>query len=432
MIDIRLLRSDPESTIAALSKRGIDRAELEAIIELDKKQRELNIQADQARAKIKQLSGEVAKLKREGRDEEAQALQSQSRELGEVASQLIAQADKAASATRQALLVTPNIPAPECPVGKDEKDNVLVRSWTPSDFDAWRDFQRVPHWEIGSELNILDLESGAKLSGSMFPLFRGAGAKLIRALTSFALDAHSDAFEEIRPPTFVRSETMRSTGHLPKFSDEAYHMERDDLWAIPTAEVPLTSIARDSILKESELPIRMTAVTACFRREAGAAGRDTRGLLRVHEFDKVEILSYATSDQANSIHMELLDRAEKLVQALGLTYRILDLCTGDLGASSRRTFDIEVYAPGCDQWLEVSSVSWFGDYQARRANIRYRKTNGNSIEFVNTLNGSALAWPRIWAAIIESGRQKDGSILLPKCLSPYLGGKLTISSDGLF
>ena len=228
-----------------------------------------------------------------------------------------------------------------------------------------------------------------------------------------------------------------STGHLPKFSDEAYHIERDQLWAIPTAEVPLTSMARGEILEEgARLPFRLTAATACFRREAGAAGHDTRGLLRVHEFDKVELFAYATPSQAPAVHADMVRHVDELLQALDLEYRVIDLCAGDLGNSSARTFDFEVYAPGCDMWLEVSSVSWFGDYQARRANVRYRPADGSAAAmaaataaapaFVHTLNGSALAWARIWAALVETGRRPDGSVLLPEVLAPYLGGRTVI------
>jgi seryl-tRNA synthetase len=288
----------------------------------------------------------------------------------------------------------------------------------------------VPHWEIGAELGLLDMERGAKLSGSMFPLYRGFGARLLRALTSFALDSHSDEFEEVRPPTMVLTETMVSTGHLPKFEEDAYHLERDDLWAIPTAEVPLTSMWRGDILDESDLPLRLTAATACFRREAGSAGRDTRGLLRVHEFDKVELFAYATPEQAPVLLASMVARAEGLLQDLGLQYRVLDLCAGDLGNSAARTFDLEVYAPGVDQWLEVSSVSWCSDYQARRANIRYRPSAGGSPVLVHTLNGSALAWARIWAAIVETGRRPDGSVDLPGVLRPYLRGDAVIPGPG--
>jgi seryl-tRNA synthetase len=255
----------------------------------------------------------------------------------------------------------------------------------------------------------------------MFPLYRGYGARLLRALTSFALDSHAEEFEEVRPPTMVLTDTMISTGHLPKFSDEAYHLERDDLWAIPTAEVPLTSMWRGDILDEADLPLRLTAATACFRREAGAAGRDTRGLLRVHEFDKVELFAYCTPEQAPAAHADILARAENLLRLLGLPYRVLDLCAGDLGTSSARTVDLEVFSPGVDRWLEVSSVSWFRDFQARRANVRYRSENGT--QYVHTVNGSALAWARIWAALVEINRQEDGSVAIPAVLQPYLGGQ---------
>ncbi len=274
--------------------------------------------------------------------------------------------------------------------------------------------QRVPHWEIGEPLGMLDMERGAKLSGSMFPLYRGAGARLLRALTAFALDRHADAYEEIRPPTLVLTETMTSTGHLPKFADEAYHVERDDLWAIPTAEVPLTSMHRDEILDEAALPLRYTAATPCFRREAGAAGRDTRACS-----------ASTSSTRSSSSPTPRPTRRPRstptswpgrgLLRALGLRYRVLDLCTGDLGGSSARTFDLEVYAPGVDRWLEVSSVSWFRDYQARRANVRYRPAEGGPPVFVHTVNGSALAWARIWAALVENGRQPDGTVVLPEC-----------------
>src|SRR4029079_5226789 len=279
-----------------------------------------------------------------------------------------------------------------------------------------------PHWEIGQELGLLDTERAVKLSGSMFVMYRKQGAALVRALCQLALDRNADLFEEIRPPTLVLTETMVSTGHLPKFVDDAYHLERDDLWAIPNAEVPLTSLARDEILDEAQLPMRLMAHTSCFRREAGSAGRDTRGLLRVHEFDKVEILAYTTPDQSAAMHAEILDRAESLIRDLGLAYRIVDLCTGDIGGPSKRTWDIEVYAPGVDRWLECSSVSWFGDYQARRANIRYRPADQKGTQVIHTLNGSALAVPRVWAALVETYRQPDGSIVVPDVLHPYLRG----------
>ncbi|MGH9150201.1 MAG: serine--tRNA ligase, partial [Acidimicrobiales bacterium] len=326
------------------------------------------------------------------------------------------------------LLRIPNLPAVDCPDGAGAAGNVVLRAEgrAPADFD---DHQKVPHWEIGAGLGILDLERGAKLSGSMFALFRGPGARLLRALVQFSLDRQADAFEEIRPPTLVRTQTMVATGHLPKFADEAYHIERDDLWAIPTAEVPLTSLARDEILDEAALPMRLCAYTPCFRREAGAAGRDTRGLLRLHEFDKVEVLAYATPDQAGGMLDELVARAEGLLRDLGLTFRAVDLCAGDLSASAARTFDLEAYAPGCGLWLEVSSVSWFTDYQARRANVRYRLA-GAGPTFVHTLNGSALGFARVWAALVETHRQPDGSVRVPEVLHPYTGAEVIRAKGG--
>jgi seryl-tRNA synthetase len=256
----------------------------------------------------------------------------------------------------------------------------------------------------------------------MFTMLRGLGATMSRALCQLALDRNADAFEEIRPPSLVTTATLTATGQLPKFAEEAYAIERDDLWCIPTAEVPLTSIGRDDVFAEAELPKRFMAFTPCYRREAGAAGRDTRGLLRVHEFDKVEILAYTTPAQAPAVLDDLLARGVGMIEVLGLPYRILDIATGDLGQSHHRSFDIEVYAPGCDQWLEVSSVSWFSDYQARRGNIRYRPAGAKGTEHLHTLNGSALAVPRVLAAILETYRRPDGSVAIPEALWPYTRG----------
>jgi seryl-tRNA synthetase len=261
----------------------------------------------------------------------------------------------------------------------------------------------------------------------MFTMQRGLGATLARALCQFALDQNADAFEEIRPPSFVTTATLTATGHLPKFADDAYAIERDDLWAIPTSEVPLTSLHAGEVLDEAELPVRLMAYSPCYRREAGSAGRDTRGMLRAHEFDKVEILAIARPEDAPALLTELVGRAEALMAALELPYRIIEICTGDMGGSHHRSFDIEVYAPGCDAWLEVSSVSWFSDYQARRADIRFKRTGQKGTEITNTLNGSALAVPRVWAAICENHRQPDGSVRIPNVLLPYMRGATHIT-----
>ena len=426
MIDIRLLRSDPEAVKAALVRRGEDTSGLDRIIELDARQRALAEERDQVRNEVNTISKEVGGLHRDGKADEAAELQARSRGLGEREDALAGEVEMLAGEIRDVLLRVPNLPSADAPDGLTEADNVLVRHehWDP---DAYGEHQRVPHWEIAEQLGLLDVERGTKLSGSMFVMYTGMGATLCRALIQYGLDRNADAYREMRPPTLVKTETMVSTGHLPKFEEDAYHLERDDLWAIPTAEVPLTSFCRDEVLDESDLPMKLMAHTSCFRREAGSAGRDTRGLLRVHEFDKVELLSYATRDQAPEVHADILARAEAAITDLGLSYRVLDLCTGDLGGSSARTFDLEVYAPGADQWLEVSSVSWFSDYQARRANVRYRPTDEKGTRIVDTLNGSGLAVPRVWAGVVETHRQPDGTIAIPEVLQPYMRGATTIN-----
>ncbi|MEY2404714.1 MAG: seryl-tRNA synthetase [Acidimicrobiaceae bacterium] len=430
MLDIRRIRTDFDDVLAALARRGdtATEAELRRALVLDERLRKLVAERDELRGRINALSKQVGTLRREGKTTEAERIQEESRLLGERESTLAAEFEDISGLLRDTLLRIPNLPAPEAPDGDGAEDNV-VREIVGFDPEAYGDHQRVPHWEIGAELGILDTERAAKISGSMFVLYRGAGARLLRALTQLALDRHTsgtDAYEEIRPPSLVRTDTMIATGQLPKFADDAYKVERDDLWLIPTAEAPLTSMHRDEILEEADLPRRFTAYTPCFRREAGSAGADTRGTLRTHEFDKVELFAYCTPNQASAVRQDMLTRALAIISDLGLAYRILDLCTGDLGFSSARTFDLEVYAPGCDRWLEVSSVSWFSDYQARRANVRYRPSGAKGTELCHTLNGSAMAWSRIWPAIVETHRQPDGSVRLPEVLHPYLGGVTAI------
>ena len=428
MLDIRRIRNDYDAVRGGLARRGdeVMLDELDRVKQLDEQLRKLVSDRDDVRARVKAVSSEVGVLRRDGKPDEAEALQAESRELGQTEKDLDAEAGEVEAELRELLLGISNIPADDAPDGAGAADNPVLRVEGGLSADTRSDHQKIPHWEIGQELGILDIERAVKMSGSMFTMLRGQGATLARALCQAALDRNSDAFEEVRPPTLVLTDTMVSTGHLPKFIDEAYHLERDDLWAIPTAEVPLTSLARDEILDQTDLPMRLMAYTPSYRREAGSAGRDTRGLLRVHEFDKVEIFAYTTPDQAETMHGELLARAEGLVADLGLTYRIVDLCAGDIGNAAARTFDIEVYAPGVDMWLEVSSVSWFGDYQARRANVRYRPAGSKKPDVVHTLNGSALAVPRVWAALVETHRQADGSISVPAVLHPYLRGATAI------
>jgi seryl-tRNA synthetase len=430
MIDLVQLRREPDVVRAALARRGVSTTEVDTAIALDIEHRQLLQEAERLRAEVKELSRQVGEARRNKDDVTAQELTARSRTLGDDERVASEATDLVATRLRELLLMLPNLPDDRVPDGADENDNVELRRWWPAmddgaPFPSFADYQRVPHWEIGRELGILDMESGAKLAGSMFALYRGAGSRLLRALSSLSLDRQSDAYEEIRPPSLALTETMMSTGHLPKSADDMYAVERDDLWAIPTGEVPLTSLRRGEILDESELPLRLTAQTNCFRREAGAAGKDTRGLLRVHEFEKVELFAYCTPAQADDAHADILRRAEDLLQELGLPYRLLNLCTGDLGTASAYTIDLEVFSPGVDRWLEVSSVSWFRDFQARRANVRYRTSDG-STALVHTVNGSALGWARVWAALVETYHQEDGSIRLPDALAPYFGGDATI------
>jgi seryl-tRNA synthetase len=288
------------------------------------------------------------------------------------------------------------------------------------------DHQRMPHWETATALGILDSERAVKISGAMFTMQRGLGATLARALCQYGLDRNADAYEEIRPPSLVTSATLTVTGQLPKFADDAYNISRDDLWCIPTAEAPLTSLHAGEILDEQDLPLRYMAFSPCFRRESGSAGRDTRGMLRSHEFDKVEILAVTTPEQAPAMLQEFIERVVATIADLELPYRLLEICTGDLGQSHHRSYDVEVYAPGCDQWLEVSSVSWFSDYQARRGEIRFRRDGKKGTEFAHTLNASALAVPRVWSAIVENFRNPDGSVSIPRALHPYMRGATVI------
>lgn len=430
MINLGQLRREPDVVKAALVRRGVATETMDEILALDVEHRSLLQEDERLRAEIKELSRQVGDARRNKDNDTAETLSQTSRELGDrerVANDAV---ERVATDLNNKLLMIPNVPDPKVPDGVDETDNVELRRWwvdmdKGASFPTYADHQRVPHWEIGTELGILDMESGAKMAGSMFPLYRGAGSRLLRALGSFSLDRQLDDYEELRPPSFALTETMMATGHLPKSADDMYAIERDGLWAIPTGEVPLTSLRRGEILDEAALPIRLTAQTACFRREAGSAGKDTRGLLRVHEFDKVELFAYCTPDQADEAHADILRRAEELLQALGLTYRLLNLCTGDLGTASAYTIDLEVFSPGVDRWLEVSSVSWFRDYQSRRASVRYRTSEGK-IELVHTVNGSALGWSRVWAAVVETYRQADGTVKLPDVLAPYMGGTLTI------
>ena len=429
MIDIRYLRSEPDTVRELMARRN--KPELIGLLDealgFDGRMREITAERDAIRQQVNELSKQVGTLRRNGDDKAAEGLQAESRSLGDKEQSLAAETDEVTSKLKDVLLRLPNIPHADVVVGTDDSQNPTITG--PMNLPAsFPEHQRVAHWDTATALGILDNERAVKISGAMFTMQRGAGATLARALCQYALDSNADAFEEIRPPSLVSTATLTATGQLPKFADDAYSMSKDDLWCIPTAEAPLTSIHAGEVLAEADLPIRYMAHSSCYRREAGSAGRDTRGMLRSHEFDKVEIFSIATPEGAPEMLTELITRVERVIANLGLPYRIIEICTGDMGQSHHRSFDIEVYAPGCDAWLEVSSISWFSDYQARRGDIRMKRTGQKGTEFAHTLNASALAVPRVWAAIMENFRQEDGSVAIPAVLHPYMRGTTVIQA----
>jgi seryl-tRNA synthetase len=420
MLDANLLLDDTDAVIAALGRKGVAEDTVLATRDALANRRSVLSGLEAMRAEMNRRSKEVGRLMA-AKDPTAQTERAA---LGDLKARIAEQENRnreAEETARQAMLLLPNLPSEEAPDG-GEADSVVRRSWGRSE-DEFRDTTYKPHWDIATDLGIFDPERAAKLSGSGFALLYGDGAKLIRALVQFALDLHADTYTEVLAPHIVRGALMEGTGHLPKFADDAYNIEADDLWLIPTGEVPLTGLHQDEILEAEELPKRYMTYSACFRREAGSAGKDTRGLQRVHEFHKVELVRICTPDTVQDEFDQLLHDAETSLQKLELPYRVLDLAAGDLTFSSSRIFDLEVYAPGVDKWLEVSSVGNFTDFQARRGNIRYRVPGGRTAP-VNTLNGSGLATPRVWAAIIEHGQRPDGTVEVPEALVSYLGKKL--------
>jgi seryl-tRNA synthetase len=416
MLDIRLLREDAAAVKAGLATRsgGFDEI-IDQILACDARRRESETRVQHLRAERNRLSKEIGGLKKSGGDSSSLEAQvkgfaDEMEELGRTAAELDAE-------QRDLLLRVPNLPAPELPVGQDAAANVAIRHWgdpaptNPED-----------HVAIGERLGLFDLERAAKISGSGYVLFTGAGARLERALINFLLDlqTRSHGYTEIAPPVLVRRDCMEGTGQLPKFEDDMYGFDGGASFLTPTAEVSLTNIRRDEILAESDLPLKYTACTPCFRREAGSAGRETRGMIRMHQFDKVELVKITTPEQAESELESLTADAEKVLQLLQLPYRVLELCTGDIGFSSRRTYDLEVWAPGQGAYLEVSSCSHFGDYQARRMNLRYRNAEGKN-QFCHTLNGSGTALPRLYVALLETHTKPGGPLILPEPLQPYFG-----------
>ncbi len=418
MLDIKRIRNNPEEVKKGLEKRQGD-FPVDKVLEIDKKRRSILTEMEQLKAKQNSVSKEIPKLKKEGKDvtailEEMKELSEKIKELEDVVKGLDSQ-------LREELLNIPNVPHESVAVGESDEDNVEVRKWgQPTQFN----FEPKAHWDLGVELEILDFERASKLTGARFSLFKGAGALLERALINFMLDLHvrEHGYTEMLPPFMVNRDSMIGTGQLPKFEDDMFHLPSKDYFLVPTAEVPLTNYFRDEILDEDMLPIYLTAYTPCFRQEAGAAGRDTRGLIRNHQFDKVELVKFSTPEKSYDELESLTKNAEMVLQKLGLPYRVVMLCTGDLGFSSAKTYDVEVWMPSYGRYVEISSCSNFEDYQARRANIRYRRKDNRKVEFVHTLNGSGLAVGRTFAAILENYQQEDGSILIPEALRPYMRG----------
>jgi seryl-tRNA synthetase len=413
MIDIRLIRENPDLVRQALEKRG-DTFALDSILEVDSRYRSTLREMEELRAQHNEASKQLSKSK----DKPPQLI-SQMRQLGEQISSLQQQTKEAKASLDSLLLELPNIPHPSVPVGGGAADNVIVRTrGKPKEFS----FKPLPHWELGQKLDIIDFQRGVKLSGTRFYVLKGLGAHLQRALISFMLDVHVNehGYKEIYPPFMVKRECMVGSGNLPKFGDNLYHDEEDDFWFIPTAEVPLTNLHRDEILRADDLPLHYVAYTACFRREKMSAGKDIRGIKRGHQFDKVELYKLTTPDGSDEELEKLVADAEDICRRLEIPYRVVQLCTGDLGFAACKTYDIEMWAPGCGEWLEVSSCSNCSDFQARRTNIRYRPEPGAKPQLVHTLNGSGLALPRVLIAVLENYQQADGTVLIPEVLEPYL------------
>ncbi|HIA72876.1 MAG TPA: serine--tRNA ligase [Gemmatimonadetes bacterium] len=418
MLDIRRLRLKPEAVKNALARRASELvAMVDHVLSLDKERREALAVVNELKAERNTSSKQVGELKRQG--EGTEAIIAAMRVTGDRISEIDEKVRTIDHELEELLLAIPNTPLDEVPEG-DENHNRIEKTW--GDLPVF-DFEPLPHWELGESLDILDLARGSKISGSGFPVLKGLGARLQRGLINYFLDVHTGehGYTEVRVPYLVTRQTMIGTGQLPKFEEESYVTARDDLWLIPTAEVPITNLHRDELLSEADLPIRYAGYSPCFRREAGAAGKDTRGLLRVHQFDKVELVRYEHPERSREVLEELTREAEVLLERLGLHYRRILKSTGDLGFSGAMTYDLEAWAPAVGQWLEVSSCTTFTDYQARRANLRFRPTQSEKPMFVHTLNASGLALPRIVAALLESYQESDGSVFLPDVLHPYVG-----------
>jgi seryl-tRNA synthetase len=424
MIDITLIRENPQLVRKAMADRQMDASPVERVLELDQARRAIIQEVETLKAQRNAVSKEIGQLKDpQLRQEKINAM----REVGEKIAALDEQLRQVESDLNSALAIIPNLPDARTPYGKDENDNVVIK--TVGEMRQF-DFEPLPHWDLGPRLGIINFEQGVKITGSRFYVLSGAGARLQRALIAWMLDLHSrQGYLEKYPPFMVKGQTLFGAGQLPKFQDNLYHDVEEDLWMVPTAEVPLTGLHMDDILEEEKLPLRYTAYTPCFRREKMSAGRDVRGIKRGHQFDKVEMYIFCRPEESDAELEKMRQDAEDTCAGLGLPYRVKQLCTGDLGFGAAITYDIEVWAPGCGEWLEVSSVSNVRDFQARRANIKYRPTDGGRVRLVHTLNGSGLGMPRTLIGVLENYQQADGSIVVPEVLRPWMGGIDVIRSE---
>ncbi len=423
MLDLKQIRENPQLVLLRLNSRSVDRYDIEPILQLDRQQRELEKARSHLEARRNEIAKSIPKKIKDGGDPnspEIQVLRDEGNQIKATLSELDPQEKDLKAKLAEVLLALPNLPSESTPIGKSEEDNVEVRRW--GDEYIPQNPNILPHWEIGEKLGILNFERAVKVAQSRFVTLIGAGAALERALISFMLDRQTKAgYLEVIPPFLVNSQSLTATNQLPKFAEESFKCESDDLWLIPTAEVPVTNLYRDEVLEASQLPIHHCAYTPCFRREAGAYGRDTRGLIRLHQFNKIELVKLVHPSTSEEEHQSLVRDAEAILQALQLPYRVMELCTADLGFGAAKCYDLEVWLPSAGKYREISSCSNFGDFQARRGSIRFKEAGKKGTQFIHTLNGSGLAVGRTMAAILENYQQPDGSIAIPKVLRSYLG-----------
>jgi seryl-tRNA synthetase len=419
MLDLTYIREHADEVKQAMVKLHAE-APIDEILDLDKKRRALLQETEALKQQRNVVSKEIGKMKDA---EEREAKKAEMRAVGDRITALDAEVNEVETRLNDRMLRVPNLPDPSVPLGKDDNENIVTRVEGEPKTARNLGFEPKPHWDLGAALGIIDFERGVKVSGTRFYMLLGAGAKLQRALITFMLDVHiAQGYTEVYPPYLVKRDVLVGTGQLPKFAENQYYDQIDDLWLIPTAEVPVTNMYADEILDGDRLPINHVAYTACFRREQMSAGRDTRGIKRGHQFDKVEMVKFCTPETSMDELKRLIDNAEGIARLLKIPHRIVQMCTGDLSFTAAVKYDVEMWAPGCNEWLEVSSCSNFKDFQARRANIKYRREKGAKAEYVHTLNGSGLALPRVVIAVMENYQQADGSIVVPEVLRPYMGG----------